>query len=288
MKKYLVMVVLLAATASVQAANMFWVGDYVNGNAAADWGTVDSWWDGGTDFHIPTAGDATFIQDVITGIPVSHQPVVSANFSATKPDFLFIGWNDGTAGTVAFTSGGHLETGLTRLGNGIGATGTLTMNDSWTYMNATTILEVGYNLVQNAGTPTNHLAASGNGLLEIGGNATFHASALAFGQESAHYGLSGTNGTANGTGQINMYGGGEGVGARLIVDGNLVAAEGGDGRAEAWIANGWLAAPNAGESIVATVDGGWTEFNVIPEPATLGMMTLLGGGMLWIRKRFMI
>jgi hypothetical protein len=27
---------------------------------------------------------------------------------------------------------------------------------------------------------------------------------------------------------------------------------------------------------------------IIPEPATLGMVVLLGGGMFWIRKRFMI
>jgi hypothetical protein len=26
----------------------------------------------------------------------------------------------------------------------------------------------------------------------------------------------------------------------------------------------------------------------IPEPATLGMVAMLGGGILWIRKRFMI
>ena len=49
-------------------------------------------------------------------------------------------------------------------------------------------------------------------------------------------------------------------------------------------------APAAGESIVASYDAGndWTEFNVIPEPATFGLVALLGGGMLWIRKRFTI
>jgi len=31
-----------------------------------------------------------------------------------------------------------------------------------------------------------------------------------------------------------------------------------------------------------------TQFVAVPEPATLGMLALVGGGMLWVRKRFMI
>jgi len=30
------------------------------------------------------------------------------------------------------------------------------------------------------------------------------------------------------------------------------------------------------------------QVTVIPEPATLGMVAFLGGGMLWIRRKFMI
>ncbi len=286
MKKLLVMTALLAVAVSAQADNRFWVGDYVNGNASATWGTGDSWWDGATGFGVPTAGDTAFIMDVITGIPVSHNPVVDSSFAGIKPDFLFIGWDNGSTGTLDFSFGGHLETGHTRVGNGVGAMGTLNMMDSWTYMKADTF-ELGYNLVQYVGTPTNHLAASADGYLNIGGNATLHASTFYFGQESAHYGLSGTNGTAAGVGYMTMTGGGDGVGARFIVDGDLTSATG-DGRADTWINNGWITATGAGDSIVATTTGTWTEFNVIPEPATLSMVALIGGGMLWIRKRFTI
>ncbi|RLA58945.1 MAG: hypothetical protein DRQ89_14750 [Epsilonproteobacteria bacterium] len=40
----------------------------------------------------------------------------------------------------------------------------------------------------------------------------------------------------------------------------------------------WMAA--------APVLGGTTITTMVPEPATFGLMALLGGGMLWIRKRF--
>ena len=48
--------------------------------------------------------------------------------------------------------------------------------------------------------------------------------------------------------------------------------------------------------LVIANDSSWTgradgvalELDVVPEPATLGLVGLLGGGILWIRKRFMI
>ncbi len=56
-----------------------------------------------------------------------------------------------------------------------------------------------------------------------------------------------------------------------------------------YIADGWITALNAGDSIVSSyIDDSYTSFTVIPEPATLSLVALLGGGMLWIRKRFMI
>jgi len=46
------------------------------------------------------------------------------------------------------------------------------------------------------------------------------------------------------------------------------------------------------ENLNAAADGayqlGAVSFEVIPEPATLGLFALLGGGMLWVRNRFMI
>ena len=64
----------------------------------------------------------------------------------------------------------------------------------------------------------------------------------------------------------------------------------GDQTALDLVGNGWIQAPVAGESVVETWNAGEnrTEYTVIPEPATLGMVALMGGGMLWIRKRLMI
>jgi len=57
-----------------------------------------------------------------------------------------------------------------------------------------------------------------------------------------------------------------------------------------YIGSGWIHTTDSGKWIDATYDATWNETVVtaIPEPATLGMVVLLGGGMLWIRKRLMI
>jgi len=54
--------------------------------------------------------------------------------------------------------------------------------------------------------------------------------------------------------------------------------------------NSRILASGAGESIAVVYNATdlRTEYTVIPEPATLSLVALLGGGMLWIRKRFMI
>jgi len=260
-KKLFVLTALMAVVSAAQADDMYWA-DGLLGDTSTDW-TSSSWYNGtdGVSHHVPTNGDAVFIQDFSLGNPIPNQPVVSANVTAHGiPDFLFIGWDSGTAGSLTFTTGGHLETSHTRLGNGIGATGTITMNDGWSYMNAN-ILELGYNLVVD-GT---NLVAGGNGVINLGANATLHVyGAFYFGQDSGWFGQTfPIGGTATGSGQVNMFGGGSGAGARFIVNGDLTAT--GDGRATNWINNGWIAAPNSGEEIIATYDGGsgWTEFNVV-------------------------
>ncbi len=58
--------------------------------------------------------------------------------------------------------------------------------------------------------------------------------------------------------------------------------------------SGWLFnAPGAGGAATSAANFSFTTFDdmeivAIPEPATLGLFALLGGGMLWIRKRFTI
>lgn len=57
-----------------------------------------------------------------------------------------------------------------------------------------------------------------------------------------------------------------------------------------YIGNGWIHTTDAGKWIDASYDATWNETVVtaIPEPATLTMVALLGGGLLWARKRFTI
>ena len=64
----------------------------------------------------------------------------------------------------------------------------------------------------------------------------------------------------------------------------------GDHTAADWITTGLIAAPGAGQSVVATFDSdsGRTFFEAIPEPATFGLFAGLGGALLFIRKRFTI
>jgi hypothetical protein len=59
------------------------------------------------------------------------------------------------------------------------------------------------------------------------------------------------------------------------------------------VANGFISIDGVAETDLANYSitssgGNDTTISVIPEPATLGMVALLGGGILWIRKRFMI
>ena len=56
------------------------------------------------------------------------------------------------------------------------------------------------------------------------------------------------------------------------------------------VGNDWVQAPVAGQEILETWNAGAnrTEYTVIPEPATLSLVALLGGGILWYRKRFSI
>jgi len=64
-----------------------------------------------------------------------------------------------------------------------------------------------------------------------------------------------------------------------------------DGTIGAHIAAGKITAYGGAETVLHDFDittPGKTTVWAIPEPGTLGLVSLLGGGMLWIRKRFMI
>ena len=50
----------------------------------------------------------------------------------------------------------------------------------------------------------------------------------------------------------------------------------------------WLRRKNLSGALDAAYQLGAVTFDVVPEPATLGLVSLVGGGLLWIRRRFMI
>ena len=59
------------------------------------------------------------------------------------------------------------------------------------------------------------------------------------------------------------------------------------------VANGFISidgvtTTDASQFSITSTGGNDTTMALIPEPATFGMMAMIGGGMVWIRKRFMI
>ena len=128
------------------------------------------------------------------------------------------------------------------------------------------LLEVGYNLT--TGAPP--IAVSGGaGVVNMSGSAILHAGNLVFGQENPDYGV---DPLCDGEGVIHME-----DSAWLLVNGNLTAS--GDGRADTWIANDYIDANGVpGKSIAVIYNAGdaRTEFTVIPEPVTFGLLVILG------------
>ena len=51
-----------------------------------------------------------------------------------------------------------------------------------------------------------------------------------------------------------------------------------------WITGGQIVAGGGAGNVTSSFDG--TNTTVIPEPGTLGLVALMGGGMLFVRKRF--
>ena len=270
MKKLLVLVITaMMAISSAQAVGLFWVADYVSGDPAAVWSSPSSWWDGGTGFGVPTAGDTAYVMDIITGIQVPFQVIIQSDVSASVPDFLFVSWFDADTGTVNIVTGGSTAQNHVRLGNGIHAFATLNMNGG--YM-VSGILEVGYNL-----TNADIAVAAASAVVNMSGSSIIHAGNLWFGQESGHYGVLPL---CDGEGVIHME-----DSAWLLVNGDLTAATG-DGRADTWVANDYVDAngvPGKSIAFIYNAVDARTEFTVIPEPATFGLIAILG--LAFLRKK---
>lgn len=102
----------------------------------------------------------------------------------------------------------------------------------------------------------------GSGVANLSGNSLLHAGLVGFG---------------SGGGVVSMA-----ENALFVVNGDVTGSD--------LVGTGHVVALNAGESIreFYNADLARTEFSVIPEPSTLGLVALLGSGLLWVRKRSMI
>jgi len=180
-------------------------------------------------------------------------PTIGSNVGTVND--LLMGWTTAQASDLTIGIGGSLGVvALARLGHLAGSTSTIDMTGG--------LLNIA----------TFHVGFSGDGIVNMSGDAVLDVAGLGFGYQFA----------AGGTGAINMEGN-----SLLKIDGDLSGA---GGFGEVWTGNGSIVAINGGDSISYSYNGGTgqTEFTVIPEPATLGMFALMGGGMLWIRKRRMV
>ena len=270
MKKLLALVALVAVAGSVQANTVAWINSTDTNWDGANWYNVET----PANTGMPVAGDSAYIDSDYTpfGLPIlpAAMPVISSTVSNVA---LFM-ISPFYSAQVTIADGGSIGVdSLTRIGHGdvnAGSGITATLNMTGGYM-VSALIQLGYN--ENDGTNT---LAAGHGVVNMSGDAVLHAGTMSFGQEMGAYGF---DANAIGTGQINMT-----DSAFFLVNGD-VTAEG-----ATWVGSGMISATGAGESIsyiYNSVDAR-TEFTVIPEPATFGLMALLGGGMLWIRKRFTI
>lgn len=262
MKKLVILAVLLAmVSGSAQADTLGW-GAFFDG----DFANAGNWFEGGPS-TMPGMDDL-YIDSDYTPFGAGIIPAAMPTLSSLSTNAYMLIVNPFYDASMTITAGGELRVGLlARLGQGNlmnGSTGTLNMDGG--YM-VSGILEIGHNL--NDGTNT---VQSANGVVNMSGNAILHTANLSFGQGIAGYGF---DAAATGIGQVNM------------TDETLFVVNG-DHTAESWVGDGWITAVGAGESISVfynSIDAR-TEYTVIPEPTTLGLLGLVGAGMLCIRRRF--
>jgi len=247
----------LVGAVSAQATVFYWAGDWFQPAGDGEWTTAANWYDTtiGAALAPPGAAEHVIIDEEVASQKVGN-PTLSA--AGGTINILTLGWGYAGTSTLTMTDGASLSVAgansFMRLGHIAGSTSYLDMTGGATL--ETTVLHMGLN---------------GDGIVNMSGDSIIRTPDLGFASQLG----------GSGSGVINMT-----DNAKFRFDGDQVAG----GQAANIIAQGWITAPGAGESIVASYDAGndWTEFTVIPEPATLGMVALMGGGMLWIRKRLMI
>ncbi len=265
MKKKLQITTVLAVVlgmVSAQAAEITWNGSIDNdaGNAAN--------WDGGV---LPGVGDQMHVTIGGSG------PVITSDMQVTRAGMggMQAYFNVPTATaptTLTLQSGTFTSDEWFLLGVDDNTTNTFNMSGG--------TLSVGTDLFIGA-----HLCGSGTYNMS-GGTATANNFAVGWSLGGADTGdaqfgqfnLTGGDITVN---VFGIYGNGQ----VDITDGQLnINADVVDG-VNTMIANGDITAFGGIGTVIVSYDGGQTHVSAIPEPATLGLVALMGGGLLWIRKK---
>ncbi len=258
MKKLVVLAALLAV-GTAQADILSWGGG-ANAGGTTDYNNGLGWYSlvSGTWGHVPAlTADTLYIEKFFAGGAADTSTWIPTLNAAGFAGNVVMSANASASGTqiaqLDLVNGAVLTTDNMQMGAGTAVNSVNTVN-----MTGNATLTVG-------GLWIGSLAAGTDNTINLSDTSAATVTAgLWWGQDNGF-----------GTGAVVMDGG-----ASLQINTLLVAA--------GW-ENSRITALNAGDSILRTDLGtGYSEYTVIPEPATLGLFGLIGGGMLWIRKRSMI
>jgi len=223
----------------------------VSSQAAVNYwtGAVDADYGNTTNWSLGTIPSSADYS-LMNGINVGEgAPFPIIDYAAPAVNILGVGWDAGViGGELTVVDGGSINT-LTALQIGRNSLGTLNMTGG--------NIIAGGALQLGEGTGTGTVYLSGDLSNPV---TTLHAAAFTF-----------TAGTIHMTGN-----------SRFMINGDKTLDD--------YVGAGVVVADGAGESILETYNAGAgrTEYTVIPEPATLGMVALVGGGILFIRRKFVI
>jgi len=299
MKKLLTLaaIVAIALTATNASARLFGGTTY---GGDGTWQGANNWSDDWTGpAPTPDAATPVDIIDVGGNVTVAAPGAVAGSVSVGV-----FGWNGridvAAAGDLSVTGNMLFQSSLT---------GTV-VNEGQINVGGLVAFQDGFGILENNGTfnaagQTVYLANTGTSdttLINTGSitAGTLYLSVAGTSQFDMNGGtvdVSSFQMVEGGTGHLNLHGGtittsafgvngNGGYTIDVTGDGKLIADGDHTGGLD-WMIGAGLITGDAGVDAVYDIGTGKTTLSVIPEPATLSLVALLGGGMLWIRKRFM-
>jgi len=301
MKKLLTLaaIVAIALTATNASARLFGGTTY---GGDGTWQGANNWSDDWTG-PAPTPDAATPVDIIDVGGNVT---VAASGAVAGSVNVGVNGWN----GRIDVAVAGDLSVaGNMLFQSSAGFTGTV-VNEGQITIGGLTAFQDGLGILENNGTFNNtgdiYLANNGasdttlinTGSITAGTLFLSVAGTSQFDMNGGAVDVSSFQMVEGGIGHLNLHGGtittsafGLNGNGGYTIDvtgtGTLIADGDHTGGLDFMIGAG-LITGDAGLDAVYDIGTGKTTLSVIPEPATLSMVALLGGGMLWIRKRFTI